>query len=272
MRIYNGVNFKKDLLELFPSIYLTLLSMIQGVVFGFLVYNLILIFQNPTNILQFISVIIFFLCSLYYIFLIWYDYLYNNILKRYPNPKDITYPFFFGILQAGLAYNLTRPILWMIFSLGIGFVACFAYENTRKAFMEEVKISKNNISYESIKFDSSLIDYLNKMQFMKIFLIYAMFLSILFVLIINIIFSFLLKDNFFNYIMILIYFILMLSLFYLLTLSFLITERLFKYAQELKENFKIKKLNEKIHFDFFNLEKYLIQWANHKYARLLCKK
>jgi len=91
--IYNvldGRRFKKDLEKLFPSIYLTMLSMIQGLVFAFLMYMLLGFIQkffehSPT---QNASFVMFFILNLIILALIWYDYLYNLLLIRPPNLQD----------------------------------------------------------------------------------------------------------------------------------------------------------------------------------------
>lgn len=263
-KIINGQKYKEDLEELFPSIYLTMLSMIQGVVFGFLLYNLYINFHLiPDNkIQQYISFGIFFLISLFTLILIWYDYLYNIVLRRCPNFKDAIFPFLFGIFQVGMAFNLTRPPVFMIFAFGVGFVGCLAYHNTRIAYLKFIKYKKEN--YKT-KIEEKTTKYIVHLQLKKIRIIWIlMFIIFLFFISYYLVFD----GNPFKTKIILICGIMFILLSYFLLLSFFVTERFFQNIEKIKKGVDIEKLNTKVATDPLNVEALINKLTDIKYNKI----
>lgn len=265
----NGQKYKEDLERLFPSIYLTMLSMIQGVVFGFLLYNLYLNNLYPNfrqfpdyKIQQYITFGIFFLISLFTLILIWYDYLYNIVLRRCPNFKDAIFPFLFGIFQVGMAFNLTKPPVCMIFAIGVGFVGCLAYHNTRIAYLKFIKYKEE---IYGIKVEEITIKYIVHLQVKKIRILWIMmFIIFLFFISYHLAFD----GNPFEDIMIVIYGFMFILLSYFLLLSFFVTERFFQDIEKIKEGVDIDKLNTKVATDLFNVEAFINKLTDIKYNKI----
>jgi len=273
MKDFDGENFRNGLLELYPNMYLTWLSMIQGVVFGALLFRgFSFIIDVKTNIdlkiclLEKIGIVIYALLSLGIMALIWFDYLYNNIFRRIPNLRDAFFPILFGILQVGLAFFLNNPEMWMTFSLFIGVTACAAYTNTRIQVIKEIKFEEEErISKYKRNYDFQLKLCFQKIQIEKVRIVWIMMIFISIFLLVRLICF----ESGFLFIKLILDILLLLILAYLLQISFRVTLRLYQNCHEIVLGGDLKKVWIEFKYDFFKIEKKWIQkWAE----RYLIKK
>jgi hypothetical protein len=272
MTNFDGEKFRKELLEIYPNMYLTWLSMIQGVVFATLLYKgFSSIIDFKICLLEKIGIVIYILLSVGILALIWFDYLYNNIFKRIPNLRDAFFPILFGIFQVGLAFFLNNPRIWMGFSLLIGVTACFAYPNTRIQVMKEMKFEEE-IKFEEedcihkCSYDFQLKLCFQKIQIEKVRIIWIMMITIAIFLLLR----FIRFESGFFFIYLILDILLSLILAYLLLISFRVTLRLYQNCHEIVPKGNIKRVWMKIWFDFFHLEKkWLQRWAERELIKIL---
>lgn len=269
MKKFNGKNFRDGLLEIYPNMYLTWLSMIQGVVFGLIMYNGVrFILDAYISFFQKISIVIYILLSIEILLLIWFDYLFNNIFKRIPNLRDLLFPIVFGILQGGLTFFLDDPKKWMIICLLIGIIACFVYHNTRIQVLKEMIFEE---IHKQCRYNFQLKVCFKKVQIEKVRLIWILLVTILLFLMLRF-FNF----RGFNQLILDIIFFILLTYFQLI--SFNATFRLYQNVHEIiSERNPASEINEvkvwkKLKIDFFNIEKKWIQkWAERVVIKLESK-
>lgn len=272
MKDFDGENFRNGLLELYPNMYLTWLSMIQGVVFGALLYKgFSFIIDVKTDIdlkiclFEKIDIVIYGLLSVGIMAAIWFDYLYNNIFRRIPNLRDAFFPILFGILQVGLAFFLNKPEIWMIFSLFIGVTACAAYTNTRIQVVKEIKFEEERISRYKCSYDFQLKLCFQKIQIEKVRIVWLMMIFISTFLLLR----FICFESGFLFNKLILDILLLLIFAHLLQITFRVTLRLYQNCHEIVLGGDLKKVWIEFKYDFFKIEKKWIQkWAE----RYLIKK
>jgi hypothetical protein len=131
--------FIKRMGESFPNVYLTIISVIQGVALGLLVQNTLkdcvfIIARIPYAVISFGTVLAVF-----------YEYSWFVGLYRWsPRFTDISVPLFLGVAEIIPFFFLDNPKLWWISNSIFCFVATLAFLNTffhckRDMFYDEEK-------------------------------------------------------------------------------------------------------------------------------------
>ena len=124
-------NYQKATLELFPSAYLTTISIIQGVALGILANNTFG-FINRSNLnMHWIYFLPFSLFSFVTIILISYNYtLFIGIFRRVPQKWDAVVPFGLGFGEVAPMFFLTVPIYYWLTTSLYCIAGALAFTNT----------------------------------------------------------------------------------------------------------------------------------------------
>jgi hypothetical protein len=119
----------------FAPTYLTLISIIQGVLLG-LMFQLLwgggqeLRTAGPTMVLAFNNVVV--------IVLVWNEYRMGSYMFRWvPYLLDAVIPFVIGALQAGLLLAMVRPVAWIGWLATFYLASVIAFENMYRRSAEE---------------------------------------------------------------------------------------------------------------------------------------
>lgn len=117
----------RDLHESFAPTYLTLISIIEGVLLGFM-FELLsegrpdLHLRDPAALLVLNNVVL--------IILVWNEYRMGAFMFRWiPSIADAIIPFSLGGMQAGLILTVSRPVTWLAWLGAFYLVAAAAYQN-----------------------------------------------------------------------------------------------------------------------------------------------
>lgn len=126
----------RDLRDSFAPSYLTLISIIQGVLLG-LSFELVSEGRATTGPTDPASLLVF--NNIVFIALVWNEYRMGSSMFRWiPSLLDAVIPFTVGGLQAALILTTTRPTTWMAVLAMIYAASVVAYENMyRRAAAEE---------------------------------------------------------------------------------------------------------------------------------------
>lgn len=147
-----------DLRESFAPSYLTLISIIEGVLLG-LMFELVaeghlrLQLDDPAVLLVFNNIIM--------IVLVWNEYRMGSSMFRWvPSLLDAVIPFMVGGLQAALILTISYPRAWLA-SLGTFYLAAvIAYRNMYRRSAEEERnafVLERNRGFERLNLASSLL-------------------------------------------------------------------------------------------------------------------
>lgn len=146
-KLLSGKDCQREFVELFPSIYLTMMSVIQGVSLSFLMYfsfEAWKIAQKKSGTYVFV---LYALLTLLIIATIWHEYLISITTARPANWKDTIYPIFLGVSQVITSSYIQYPSIWRATSIAIVVFGCLAYKNTRKGINCECKKYSEKISH-----------------------------------------------------------------------------------------------------------------------------
>ncbi len=117
----------------FPSVYLTTVSIIQGVALGILANNTFGYVTDPEtssldNWAPFIPYAAF-----SFLVIVTVSFEYNWFVGMYrwsPKVWDTLIPFLLGIAEIGPMFYLTNPRIWWLLTAALGYVAALAFLNT----------------------------------------------------------------------------------------------------------------------------------------------
>lgn len=134
--IYDSLNrqeFKTRMVNSFPSVYLTLISIIQGVALGILAQNTFECMRNlkDPNVENVITLLPYVVLSFFNIVILSFEYSwFVGVFRWSPKFWDIFIPFFLGIMEINPLYFLDNPKLWWSLNAGFVFAGTIAYINT----------------------------------------------------------------------------------------------------------------------------------------------
>lgn len=155
----------------FPSLYLTSMSVIQGVALGSLIWN---VFTPLKEEVMAVPLWVNTLITFGMILGVWYEYSWFVIMFRWtPTIIDAFIPYLLGASQAGLTFTINQPKMWLILFLPFSFFAFLAFANTyyqtredlfkvetdtgESAFQLSKAISARNCLYSGLGFATSAI-------------------------------------------------------------------------------------------------------------------
>lgn len=111
----------------FPASYLTVLSIIQGVAFGVLIFNGANALKNGVAV----SEPVFILISFGTLVIVWYEYSWLvRIFAWQPTVADAAIPFVLGASEALLTFFFESPFRWTLATITFVVAGAFAYWNT----------------------------------------------------------------------------------------------------------------------------------------------
>jgi len=147
-----------DLRDSFAPSYLTLISIIEGVLLGLMFQLLsegrpVLRFGHPAIVLVFNNVII--------IALVWNEYRMGSSMFRWvPSLLDAIIPFSVGGLQAALILSVSHPLAWLGWLATFYLTGGIAFENMYRRSAEEERnafVLERNRSFRRLNVISSLL-------------------------------------------------------------------------------------------------------------------
>jgi len=147
------MQLRRSLYEVFPNIYFTIMSVIQGVAMGVLATKIVesLILSPPTDVNKLIMTSIYAGFSFFGIIVIACEYSYYvAIIKRPPYPTDIAVPIVLGMTQIGPLFFLTEPGLWWLLTGVFAGSGCLAYLNSLWKVSAEMKKGKVQLHHKAI--------------------------------------------------------------------------------------------------------------------------
>lgn len=131
--IYSALNrteFKDRMVESFPSVYLTLISIVQGVSVSVLAANFFDLIANPGGT-SWLEALPYALLSFFAIVLVSFKYnWFVGIYKWSPKFPDTLIPFLLGIFQIGPLYFFGEPRVWWIINIFFALAGVSAFFNT----------------------------------------------------------------------------------------------------------------------------------------------
>ena len=126
----NNISELRDqIINFFPSYYMTLISIIQATALGYLLYN---VSQQVTAVFSDFPLLLIYLITFFVIMIVWYEYMMGSASLRWmPTILDSVIPFTLGIGQFSLILAVYNKLYcWWYFSLSfVCFVSFFAYLN-----------------------------------------------------------------------------------------------------------------------------------------------
>ena len=152
------LKLRKQIIEIFPLYYMTLMSIIQATALSYIVFsmksnifdcmfdghlNTIALNFNPISLLMFINSVLIVIC-------VWSEYMIGFFTYRWlPSLSDSFIPFFLGFSEYMFIFSMDNrsPFSWYISVAITCFVGLFSYLNRyRKAF---INYDVNKIALES---------------------------------------------------------------------------------------------------------------------------
>lgn len=137
----------RDLHESFAPTYLTLISIIEGVLLGFM-FELLsegrptLHLRDPAALLVLNNVL--------FIIMVWNEYRMGAFMFRWiPSIFDAIIPFSLGGVQAALILTVANPVAWLSWLVAFYLVAAIAFENMYRSSSSE---GRNALVLESNRF------------------------------------------------------------------------------------------------------------------------
>lgn len=125
----------RDLRESFAPSYLTLISIIQGVLLG-LMFELVSEGRATTGLFDPASLLVF--NNILLIALVWNEYRMGSSMFRWiPSLLDAVIPFTLGAFQAALILTTARPVAWLIWLSVMYVSSAIAFENMYQRAAEE---------------------------------------------------------------------------------------------------------------------------------------
>jgi hypothetical protein len=121
------LEFEERIKESFPSLYLTLISIIQGVSFGILILKT----SESLNIQNYHTVIPLSILSFIFIVIVTYEYSwFVGIFRWSPSILDTFIPFALGLFEIFPMFFLTKPSQWCLWSAIFCFLGALAFFNS----------------------------------------------------------------------------------------------------------------------------------------------
>lgn len=112
----------------FPGLYLTSMSVIQGMTLASLSWNVFASLKEGETHYSFWALAFL---TFGMILCIWYEYSWFVVVFRWsPTFVDALIPYLLGVCEAGLAFTITQPKLWLIIFCPFSFSATLAFFNT----------------------------------------------------------------------------------------------------------------------------------------------
>jgi len=135
MNKLNEGEFKSRMGESFPSIYLTIISIIQGVALGILANQIDKLFFHPaqgtTLARAWFLIVPYCIFSFSSILIVAYQYAwFIGLFKWSPTFWDIFFPFILGLSEIMPIFFLDNPAAWMLCTSIFSFTGILAWRNT----------------------------------------------------------------------------------------------------------------------------------------------
>jgi hypothetical protein len=121
------------MVESFPSIYLTTISIIQGLALGVLIQNMfVYIGDHPGRSAAALAPLLpYMLLSFLIIIVVLYEYYYFVVVYRWsPKVLDTCIPLLLGFFEIGMMFYLTDPKAWWYLNVGFDTVGLLAFAHT----------------------------------------------------------------------------------------------------------------------------------------------
>ena len=132
-------SFKDRMGETFRSINVTLVSIVQGVSLGILIFNTADIFFGRDFSKEYYIFLMYPLFSFTGIMVITFEYShYVGIYKRTVIMSDVFFPYLLGVTQSLPMFFINDPEMWWLFEAGLMGAAGLAWNNTRRFCTVEV--------------------------------------------------------------------------------------------------------------------------------------
>ena len=123
--------FKKRINENFPSAYLTLISIIQGVSLGILANNTFTYIKDPCLAEPWESFLPYSIMCFFLIIIVTYEYVwFIGVFHWSPKIWDTFIPFFLGISEIVPMFYLTSPKIWWLCTAGFSVCGAFGFYNS----------------------------------------------------------------------------------------------------------------------------------------------
>ncbi|MBI5796554.1 MAG: hypothetical protein HZA47_09630 [Planctomycetes bacterium] len=125
--------FKSRMVNSFPAVYLTIISIIQGVALGILAQNTFEYIQKfkVLNVKDIITLLPYVTLSFFNIVIVFFEYSwFIGVFRWSPKFSDTFIPFFLGIMEISPLYFLDKPKFWWFLNAGYVLAGAIAYINT----------------------------------------------------------------------------------------------------------------------------------------------
>jgi len=141
----NKLTLRDQIINFFPSYYMTLISIIQATALGYLLLN----FSNQLKEeVPDLSLFVIYVITFFVIIIVWYEYMMGSAALRWvPSIWDSLIPFSLGIGQFLLICYIAckENIYYWYFSFsGVCFISFFAYLNMYRGATQLKKKNQNN--------------------------------------------------------------------------------------------------------------------------------
>jgi hypothetical protein len=128
--------FISRMVDSFPSIYLTTISIIQGLALGLLIQNVFAFISgsSQSGLERWSPLIPYAPVSFLIIIGILWEYYYFVVVYRWsPKLLDTCIPLFLGFFEIGLMFYLTEPRVWWALNVGLDVSAIIAFTHTYRS-------------------------------------------------------------------------------------------------------------------------------------------
>lgn len=159
---------RKQIIDFFPSYYMTLISVIQATTLSYLLSTFSLQLKEGIPDL---SIFVIYVITFFVLIVVWYEYMMGSASLRWvPSMWDSVIPFFLGIAQFLFIFSIPskKDIYYWYFSFsGICFVSFFAFLNM---YLGAEQLKGNRMVFNKLK-KFPLINYI----FMGVYTILFLF-------------------------------------------------------------------------------------------------
>lgn len=143
--------FKKRIISSFPAVYLTIISIIQGVALGILAYNTFGYIKNPEFAGRWLMFIPYSIISFIIILIVSYEYAwFVGIFRWSPRIWDSVVPFTLGFSELIPMFFLTRARNWFLSTGIFCFIGALAFLNSVKNCKKDM-FENDKINYRSYR-------------------------------------------------------------------------------------------------------------------------
>ena len=156
----NKKEFKSRMAESFPAVYLTAISIIQGVALGILASNTFCYIKDPNLAEPWIRFLPYSVTSLIFLIVVTYEYTwFVGIFKYSPKIWDTIIPFVLGASEIAPMFYLTNPRIWWVLVTIFCFFGAWGFLNTLRNCKEPM-FGENEQAYRrtrnTLKWDISI--------------------------------------------------------------------------------------------------------------------